>query len=72
MTIDNEHTTDLYVDNDTPTDGSEDLSEDKPAANFGDFYESPQSFPVHGDPSLVRGTRRALGREDWHHRAATL
>ena len=39
VTIDNEHTTDLYVDNDTTAEESGDLPEDKPAAHFGDFYE---------------------------------
>ena len=39
VTIDNEHTTDLYVDNDTTAEESGDLPEDKPAAHFGEFYE---------------------------------
>ena len=39
VTIDNLHTTDLYVDNDVPADGDEELPEDKPAAHFGEFYE---------------------------------
>jgi hypothetical protein len=40
VTIDNLHTTDLYVDNDVAADDSgDDLPEDEPAAHFGEFYE---------------------------------
>ena len=39
VTIDNLHTTDLYVDNDVAADGADALPVDKPAAHFGEFYE---------------------------------